>query len=420
MLKIKELEPEIQILLKNGCAKDDLANFIREKTGLKETQVRAYTKKFFGPIPSKENVKVEKSATEQTLQYAGDDLINVENLLKKCNVNSKSWEVTKFTLEEKHIVKKVGNVTEFCPKYDVKAWLQKREVDQEDLLKNFIESASKYSPAFSYQKISQNKDRKYLLELTLFDLHASRLVWGREISGEDYDIKIAVNLYRKAVDDLLNKTPLDEVKEILFPIGNDFFNSDNEVYTTTAGTPMHDDSRWQKSFSVGCDLMVETIEKLTTVCDKVTALIVPGNHDRQKVFYLGEYLNAWFKNNDRVVIENSPCKRKYFTFGRSLIGLTHGCDEKHADLPLIMAREQKVAWGNSLWYYFHLGHLHHQITKDYKGVVVDVLPSLSANDDYHHKRGFIGSVRSAQAFLYDPEDGLISIFYHKVHSIKEE
>lgn len=415
MSKIQQIEPEILALLKNGCSKNDLANFIREKTGLKETQVRAYSRKYFGPDPSKENIKVEKSPTEQTLQYAGDDLINVENLLKKCNVDSKKWEVTKFTLEEKHIVKKVGDNIELQPKYDIKTWISPRTVNPDELLKEFIEKAGQHRPTnFEYKKLTESKTRKYLLELAILDAHISRLVWNLECGWGDYDIKIAVDLYRKAVDNLLQKAPLDEVEEIVFPVGNDFFNSDNELYTTTAGTPQHDDSRWQKSFSVGCDLMTETIERLTTVCGKVTVLIVAGNHDRQKVFYLGEYLNAWFKDNKRVVIENSPNNRKYLKFGAVLLGWTHGNEEKHTDLPLIMAREQPKAWGECKHYRWATGHFHHMTTKDYKGVIVDILPSLCATDQYHAKKGYVGNWRGSQAFLYDKEDGLTAVYYHAV------
>jgi hypothetical protein len=416
MLKIKEIESDIQNLLKTGCSKIDLANFIREKTKLKETQVRFYTRHFWGPDESKEGIKIEKSSTEQTLQYAGDDLINVENLLKKCNVDSKKWEVSKFTLEEKHITKKIGDSIEFVPKYDVRAWLEKKVVDQDELLKEFIQEAAKHSPTnFEYKKLTEDKTRKYLLELAILDLHLAKLAQKRETGWDNYDIKIAVDLYRKAVNDLLSKAPLDEISEIVFPVGNDFFNSDNELYTTTSGTPQHDDSRWHKSFTVGCNLMTETIERLTTICDKVTVLIVAGNHDRQKVFYLGEYLSAWFKNNKRVIVENSPNNRKYFTFGRCLLGYAHGCDEKHADLPLIMAREQPKAWGECKHYRWAIGHYHHITTKDYKGVMVDILPSLCASDSWHSRKGFVANWRGSQAFLYDGEEGLTAVYYHRVN-----
>lgn len=415
MLKIKQIEEQIQLLLKNGCTRQELSNLIREKTGLKETQVRFYVRHYFGPEDKRDGIKIEKSPTEQTLQYAGDDLINVENLLKKCNVDSKKWEVSKFTLEEKHITKKVGDSIEFCPKYDVKAWLSKKEIDQQELLKEFIEEAAKHSPkSFSKEQLfPKGPDKKFLLEIGIYDSHLSKLCWRLETGGQDYDIKIAVQLFKNAVEDLLSKTPLNKVERIVFPVGNDFFNSDNELYTTTAGTPQHDDSRWQKSFAVGCNLLTETIEKLSGIAP-VDVIVVAGNHDRQKVFYLGEYLNAWFKNNSLININNSPNKRKYYRYHKNLFGFCHGNEEKHPELPLIMAREAKEDWGDCDFYYWRLGHWHHQTTKDYKGVIVNILPSLCPVDEYHAKKGFVHNSRGSQAFLYHRDEGLAATFFHTV------
>jgi len=416
MTKIQAIQEDISNLVKSGASREDVSNFIRLKTKLKDTQVRFWTNKFCGQT-NIGDVKVKKTSTEHTLQYTGSELVNVENLLSKCNIDRSKWEVGKFTLEEKHVAKKTNSGVEFYPKFDIRAWLQRKSTTQEDVLKDFIESAAKHSPkTFSKDVLFPKKDKKeFLFEVSIFDTHLSKLVWAKECGGSDYDIKIAVDLYKKALEDLVSKAPLDKIERIVFPVGNDFFNSDNELYTTTAGTPQHDDSRWQKSFAVGCSLLVESIEKLSAIAP-VDVVVVAGNHDRQKVFYLGEYLNAWFKNNALVNIDNSPNKRKYYRSGKVLLGYTHGNEEKHEDLPLIMAREAKDDWSKCDYYFWKLGHYHHQITKDYKGVVVSVLPSLCGNDEWHSRRGYIGGVRGSQAFLYHKENGLVATYYHTVKS----
>lgn len=412
--KIEQVRQKIENLVKNGASRDSVKEILYE-TGLKKTQVNFWANHFCGKEINNTGIKIEKSPTENTVEYSGKELINVENLLNKCNIDKSKWEVLKYTLDEKHVVTKTEFGPEFTPKYDLKAYLVKKNPNINDILNQFIESASKYAPKFKYKKIpSKSTKKEYLLELSIFDLHISKLIWSAETNhGNDYDLNKAIEIYNKSVDSLLSRINKSEISEILFPLGNDFFNSDNESYTTTAGTQQHDDSRWQKSFNFGCKLAIDTIDKLTSFCNKVTVIIIPGNHDRHKVYYLGEYLTAWYKNSDRVTIDNKPTKRKYFKFGKSLIGFTHGNSEKHNDLPLIMAREMPVDWGESKWYYWHLGHLHHQITRDIKGVIIDIMPSLCPADEWHNTMGFSSNVRSAQAFLYDKMDGLITVHYYK-------
>lgn len=412
--KIEQIKDKIENLLKSGANRSQVQELIRS-TGLKETQARFWTRHFCGPNKTEDGIRIEQGASENTIQYTGDTLINVENLLQKCNVDKSKWDVTKFVLEEKHIAKKTEDGIEFHPKYDIRAWLQKKTCSQEDVLKDFIEKASLHSPkTFAKSVLIPTKEPKeFLFEISIFDSHLAKLVWHKECGGVDYDLKIATDLYRKALEDLIGKAPIGKIDRIVFPVGNDFFNSDNELYTTTAGTPQHDDSRWQKSFSVGCELLVESIEKLSTIA-VVDVIIVPGNHDRQKVFYLGEYLNAWFKNNKLVNIDNSPNLRKYYRYHKSLLGFSHGNQEKHVDLPLIMARESKENWSACDHYYWHIGHFHHETVKDYKGVVVSALPSICPADSWHHGKGYVKNLRGAQAFLYHKEDGLTATFLHTV------
>lgn len=44
---------------------------------------------------------------------------------------------------------------------------------------------------------------------------------------------------------------------------------------------------------------------------------------------------------------------------------------------------------------------------------VRYLSSISAPDLYHFDNGYVGSIRQAQAFIYDKENGLESIIYSK-------
>jgi hypothetical protein len=223
-----------------------------------------------------------------------------------------------------------------------------------------------------------------MYEIAIADHHFAKLAWDME-TGESYDIKIAKSYYINAVRDLLARASHLNINKILMPIGNDLFNFDGIRNETTAGTPQDSDSRWTKVFRVVSETLVEVIDICREVAD-VDVIVVPGNHDRASCFYLGEFLSAWYRLDKNVNVNNDPTLRKYYAYGKTLIGLSHGNEEKHANLPLLMAREAKEAWGQCEFYEYQIGHWHRKKMTEYvsgdtyNGVQVRVLPSLTGTD----------------------------------------
>ena len=98
-----------------------------------------------------------------------------------------------------------------------------------------------------------------------------------------------------------------------------------------------------------------------------------------------------------------------------LIGLTHGNQEKHSSLPVIMATERPHDWAASTVREWHVGHLHKARRVDYvgldthDGVPVRTLRSLSAVDAWHFRKGYVGTERAAEAYLYSRDSYVGSI-----------
>jgi len=143
-----------------------------------------------------------------------------------------------------------------------------------------------------------------------------------------------------------------QYNKILFPIGSDFFNSDTIYNTTTKGTPQDEDLRWQKTFNVGVRLLIDAINLLKQTGVQVDVVVIPGNHDFERSFYMGAYLEAWFNNDTLVKVNNGASPRKYYKFGKVLLGLTHGSEEKESSLPLLMASdiESKPYWTDTIFH----------------------------------------------------------------------
>lgn len=259
-------------------------------------------------------------------------------------------------------------------------------------------------------------DRPHLAEVVLFDIHLGMLAWRLE-TGTDYDMRIADRTVRKAVEGLLDEAAGRGIEEFLLPLGNDFFHTDTTVDgkggATTAGTPQDVDSRWQKAFWKGQELMVWTIRTLLEIAP-VRVLVVPGNHDEAKAWYLGEVVRAVFAEDPNVVVDNRPLLRKYHAYGNTLIGFTHGKDEKVRDLPMIMAQAVPELWGRSRFREFHMGHLHAEIVREDKGFRCRHLPALTATDAWHFKKGFVGNDREARLMLWSRDRGRVATFHHTV------
>lgn len=356
---------------------------------------------------------------------------NERDLVRVCEIDTDEWSIDHWICEVYEMPRKdkkismvyekgvaSGKVSDdgkmtVTPLYLVKAWLVRRvaEIRRKDALAQQIKDAKQH--AFKYRKIRYKANKNYLFEVDIPDLHFGKLAWGEE-SGSDYDIKIAKKIALSALESLLGFASRYEVSKIVFPIGNDFFNVDNKSNTTTHGTPQQEDTRWQKTFRLGRQLCVEMIDRCAMVAP-VDVLIVPGNHDEERSFYLGDSLEAWYHNCNYVTVNNKAMKRKYYPFGVNLIGFTHGYYEKPDRLPFVMPNEEPHKWAASKYREWHLGHVHHKKdllyrTEDKEGVTIRYLRSLSATDTWHFDKTFIGNIRAAEAFLWDAKRGLVGQF----------
>jgi hypothetical protein len=213
------------------------------------------------------------------------------------------------------------------------------------------------------------------------------------------------------------------VGRILFVVGNDFFHVDHKGLTTN-GTPMDTDGRWQKAFRAGVQACITVAEEATQIAP-VDILVVPGNHDREKAFCLGEVLEARFHQNHYITVDNDPDLTSYYRWGKNLLGFVHGdnhtSDAKRNQLPLQMATDRPVDWSETVWREWHLGHFHseredvwkYRTTDHVRDVAVRILPSLSSTDAWHREQGY-ASVLAAEAHVYHKKRGRYAYLNYQV------
>lgn len=293
------------------------------------------------------------------------------------------------------------------------------EVGAEEILRRMADHAPQYPPL---GPIEPQQDG-HLLEIGLYDVHFGKLAWRME-TGQDYDLRIAEEVYLAAGRRLVACAAGYPISRILLPIGNDFFHVDNLESKTTRGTPQDADGRYGKMFSTGAMACVRLIEELVQIAP-VDIIHVPGNHDRVASYHLAMFLHAWFRNCDRVSVDvvRTLTGRKYYPFGPVVLGLTHGDGGKLSDLPATMLHEARELMATRRTLEIHTGHRHKAAEWVYKntdtyagGVRLRILPSLSATDAWHHDSQYVGAMRAAEAYLWSEKHGYVGHFSANVEA----
>jgi len=136
-------------------------------------------------------------------------------------------------------------------------------------------------------------------------------------------------------------------------------------------------------------------------------VLVQGNHDRTKSFYLAHALEIYFSKSSKITFDRTHDTTKSVVLGNTFIGYHHG-NCKIEDLPLLFATGKNAAdFGNATYREVHTGDKHHYMVKEVKGVRIQQLPSLSGTDRWHKDNNFVHSIRAALALIYDAKKGKI-------------
>lgn len=367
------------------------------------------------PAPALKKASVSRQGKETVAESVSPNVRTLEDLLRICKVDQAVWEVERFTANKWEVAMRMKcngrEMPVHRPLFQVKAWLRRKQpvLDALKAARIFAAALKKQIKPVHVKRPAPAAVREHLYEVSIPDLHLGKLAWRAETGHADYDSDIAARIFRAAMDDLTAKAP-PQVGLFVLPLGNDFFNVDGDSKATTAGTVQDEDGRWQKSFRAGIELTLEAVRNLARRAP-VRVVMVAGNHDYQRIYYLGEVLAAAFAGTPHVTIDNSPAQRKYLRWGRTLIGWTHGDKEKRADLPMIMATERPQEWAATDHHEWHCGHLHKEMVQSFGSVIVRTLPSLCPPESWHASRGYIGAQRQACALSYDQRGPLAQVFH---------
>jgi len=385
--------------------------FYAEKLGISEYEVNELLKE----LREKDNessmelnvstgeirkVNVEKGTIESTITSTFEPKDDLE-LAKLHKINLDKYVITNYWSK----MLPSGSFTSSV--------FSKRKEPKDYSPEDFAKFLENYKPNnVSIIREDHTTDKEYVdLEISIADFHLAK----RTVDG-DNDPKTRALRYFNVAQSLICKVKANyNINTVVLPISNDFFHTDNYQHQTTQGTPQDTIMDYHSEYELGFSVLVDTINMLRQYCSDVTVVLVQGNHDRTKSFYLAHALDVYFSDAMDVEFIREHSVIKGITLGNTFIGWHHG-NCKLDDLPLLFATHPQYSqeFGNAKYREIHTGDKHHYMAKEIKGVRIQQMPSLSGTDRWHLDNNFVHSVRAALALVYDSKLGKIAEFETRI------
>lgn len=277
---------------------------------------------------------------------------------------------------------------------------------QVELMKAVIEGMkSEITPVVPVKAVRAKRDDKLLNLYTVSDFHLGMLAWADE-SGDDWDMKIAEDLFSRWFDAAFQKAP-DAGTGVINLLG-DFAHFDSLVAVTPAsGHALDADTRYQKLVRYMIRMVRRVVDMARVKHKNVRLLIVQGNHDESGMIWLAEMFSTLYDNEPRVFVDTSPDVYKMVQHGKTTLFFHHGHKARFDAIEPVMIAKFRKAFGESVYSYAHVGHLHHQKIVESRNMIVEQHRTLAAKDAYASRGGWM-SGRSANVITYSAEYGEVA------------
>ena len=248
-------------------------------------------------------------------------------------------------------------------------------------------------------------DEDYCAQYLIGDHHFGLLADAdTKMAGDDadWDVKIATKVLGNAVDRLANRVG-NAHTGVLVNVG-DFFHADSSANTTTAGTPVDVDTRIGKTFKLAGRLFQLLIDKMLETHKEVVVINVRGNHDSDMACHLSSCLDLLYDKEPRVNVLKNYSKFLHWEWENNLFVYHHGDRVKHEQILQAVITNLDDEWSRCKHRYCHMGHIHHQMSKEIGTMLFEHFSSLTSTDQWHSDSGY-GANRSMTAIVYHKKNG---------------
>ena len=369
------------------------------------------------------STEAASSADASSVTKEGQSLVHFDRLLERLEVDTEQWQPELVNVRHSEWDMANGEKGESVK---VSARFQRRNFTDaavRDIWDAFIADITTHE----LQKPQAGRLRlpgELLCVLSVCDPHFGMLAYDKEV-GDDYDLEKASSAYEEVSKSLLMSAGVHGVGRICMVVGNDLFHANSmqeKTPVTRRGTPQDFDTRFHKVFTEARRSVVRVTDEALSRAP-VDIVIVPGNHDHDECYRLGEVLSAWYRNDPDVKVIYGANKRVFYSYYENAFMFTHGEEysRKRDNLAMIllseMPNEMLTASSHGLREVL-TGHNHASMAGGYyptaeltegRGVRVRSLPGLTGTDAWHHEQGYLHH-RAGTALLYAKGGGLHCLY----------
>lgn len=278
---------------------------------------------------------------------------------------------------------------------------------QLDAIKQAINDFSKQLPSLPkvILPITEMIDSESMTVYISNDIHFGALMWAPE-SGTDWDLDIAIERVTAAYDYLFETTPKSQTA-IIVDLGDLMEVDSFKNLTPQSGNPLAVDGRFPKILRAAYTVLVYAVNKALNKHQLVHFINIAGNHDLTVGHAIREIVRAVFKDNPRVIVDDSPSAIKYFCFDEVLLQFAHGDGLKMKDTGEVMAADCETIFSQTRFRYSHLGHNHKDSVIDGRLCRAESHRNLAPLNDWAAHKGFRRQLGTMKAITYHAKKGEI-------------
>ena len=238
------------------------------------------------------------------------------------------------------------------------------------------------------------------------DIHFGALMDGNE-SGKDWDTAIAADKVKAAFDYLAETVPASKIG-IIADLGDTLEVNDSRNMTPKSGNVLAVDSRFYKILRTAYETFIYAIYKALEKHEIVYFYNIGGNHDEIPSIAIREVIRMVFRNNPRVIVDDSPSNIKYHQHGAVLLQFAHGHAMKMRNAGETMAHDMQHIFSETRYRFSHMGHIHKDAVYDSPICRTESHRNLAPLNHYAHEHGYRTNGNTMKAITYDATRGEIS------------
>ena len=293
---------------------------------------------------------------------------------------------------------------------NVKMQWVKSDVPKQEFLAAYEEAISNIASTLPALPLTTPPSTPLMADLaTLYisnDVHFGALMWDKE-SGADWNVELASATLNSAYDYLFSCSPAAKVG-IVVDLG-DLMEIDNDKnMTPKSGNILAADSRYPKVLRLAYESLIYGIQLALAKHELVYFYSIYGNHDVNSGSAIREVIRMAFRNEPRVIVDESPSPIKYHQHGAVLLQFAHGDGMKMKAAGEVMAVDQAAIFSSTKYRFSHFGHVHSDSVYDGRICRVESHRNLAPINHWAHHMGYRTSPGTMKSITYSASHGEIS------------